>query len=240
MKRIYWLLLVLGIALLAGCGKKDTAAEQKEEKAEEVETEIEAGTKDAEVETDTEAEAEEAKAESDAEAGDEEGKIETVTEAGEEEAASKADTGTAKEEAAAVKDLSEVVDMNLTAADAAKKLGLIFETVDDDTHYFYQNEACDSTQGILWCEGEQYEDPNNWSYSPEDADVTVFGIRKGMTEEEVAAAMSDPVWADVTNYFGMAEEGDFYYENSENEFIVSGLFFEGTVDNVSAFCGKDF
>ena len=151
------------------------------------------------------------------------------------------DSSSPASKAVQITDISQVIEMNLKAADAAKELGLNYEYVsEDDAHYFYTDKECDGNQGVLWCDDYQCDEENNWTYAPGETNVTVYGVKRGMTREEVSSLLSDQIWEDVTDYFGIADAGDFYYRHGENDFIVNGLIYEGCVENVNVFSGKDY
>ena len=136
-------------------------------------------------------------------------------------------------------DIKQVVEMNLVAADAAHILGLDHEFIDDGTHYFYKDSICDKNEGMLWCYGFQYDQNNNWKYTPGETEITIYGVRKGMDKETLISIMKDQNFS-ATDYFGGEDEGHFYFDINKDQLVIGGRLENDVVTGVSIFSGKDY
>lgn len=140
----------------------------------------------------------------------------------------------------AITDISQVIDMNLTAAEAAHELGLNYEVEDDSEYYFYADSSCDESQGMLWCYGYQYDQNNNWKYQPGDSGISVYGLKNEMSEEELSSIVNKTHFIDVADYFGGDENDKFYYDTNQNEFVIAGKVQNGAVTDLTVFSAIDY
>ena len=140
----------------------------------------------------------------------------------------------------AITDISQVIDMNLTAAEAAHELGLNYEVEDDSEYYFYADSSCDESQGMLWCYGYQYDQNNNWKYHPGDSGISVYGLKNEMSEEELSSIVNKTHFIDVADYFGGDENDKFYYDTNQNEFVIAGKVQNGAVTDLTVFNAIDY
>ena len=142
------------------------------------------------------------------------------------------------EDTSQITDISQVVEMNLSATDAAHTLGLDYEYIDDGVHHFYKNSSCDDQQGELWCYDFQKEQANNWKYSPGDTRIAIYGAVSGMSKEDFISKMNEQGFS-ATDYFG-DEEDHFYYSTGIEQLVISGDFENDIVADVGIFSAVDY
>ena len=142
------------------------------------------------------------------------------------------------EDTSQITDISQVVEMELPAADAAHALGLDYEYIDDGVHHFYKNSSCDDQQGELWCYDFQKEQANNWKYSPGDTRIAIYGAVIGMSKEDFISKMNEQGFS-ATDYFG-DEEDHFYYSTGIDQLVISGDFENDIVADVGIFSAVDY
>lgn len=142
------------------------------------------------------------------------------------------------EDISQITDISQVVEMNLSATDAAHTLGLDYEYIDDGVHYFYKDSTCDEQQGMLWCYDSQKEQINNWKYTPGDTRTAIYGTVIGMDKDDFVFKMNEQGFS-ATDYFG-DEEGHLYYSTDIDQLVIAGDIENDVVTYIAIFSAVDY
>lgn len=136
-------------------------------------------------------------------------------------------------------DISQVVEMNLAAADAAHMLNLDYRIVRDGEHYFYKDNSCDEKQGMLCCNDRQKAQINNWDFFPGETEIAIYGVVKGMDKEELDSLMVEHDFS-PTDYFGGEDAGHFYYSTDKDQLVIGARIENNIVKQVSIFSAVDY